>query len=57
MKMAEVRIAPDGEAVAINRGELWPDELRWGVMTKNNGGHYTNEAEVADWVQAREDTG
>ena len=48
--MAEVRIAPDGRAVAI-KNELSPDG--WSVMTVDKGGHHTEDAEeVAEWPAA-----
>lgn len=45
----EVRISPDGNAVAIrsdNPADAWNT---WGVIHAINGGHWAKTSEVADW--------
>lgn len=47
--MAEVRISPDGDSVAIrseNAEDAWN---AWAVMNRINGGHWSKSDQVADW--------
>lgn len=48
--MREIRVSPDGNAVAIrsdNPIEAWN---AWAVMHAINGGHWASSGEVADWL-------
>lgn len=49
--MAEIRIAPDGQSVAIRSEQ--PDETEWnawGVMHRRHGGAWATSSQVQTWV-------
>jgi len=48
--MAEIRISPDGQAVAIRSEQ--EDETAWnawGVIHRRHGGHWSSTSELTDW--------
>lgn len=48
--MREVKISPDGNAVAI-RGDAAEDAWNaWAVMDSRNGGHWASNEEVSAWI-------
>lgn len=49
--MAELRLSPDGEAVAIRTNAPAEDWRAWGVMHRFNGGHWATAEEIADWTE------
>lgn len=46
----EFRISPDKTAIGIKRDLPDDHPLLWGIMTKDNGGHYGPAEEVEDWT-------
>lgn len=47
--MAEVRISPDGDSVAIRSENAEDSWNAWAVMNRINGGHWSKSDQVADW--------
>lgn len=52
MTVREVRVSPDGAAVAVRSD--WPADAwnAWGVMHAVNGGHWCDSNAVAEWSVA-----
>lgn len=49
--MREIRLAPDGNAVAIRSDDPDPESNKaWGVMRATKGGYWTSTAQIADWT-------
>lgn len=47
----EIRLSPDGNAVAIRSDEPDPEARNaWGVMRATKGGYWTSTAQIADWT-------
>lgn len=46
----EVRVSPDGNAVAIRGNAPVDSDTAWGVMHSQHGGHWASTAELADWI-------
>ena len=52
MTVREVRVSPEGDAVAVRSD--WPAEAwnAWGVMHAINGGHWCDSNAVSTWSVA-----
>ena len=49
--MREIRLSPDGDAVAIRTDETDPESIKaWGVMRALKGGYWARTAQLADWT-------
>lgn len=47
----EVRLSPDGNAVAIRSDDTDPESNKaWGVMRALRGGYWAATEQVADWT-------
>ena len=47
----EIRLSPDGDAVAIRSDETDPESSKaWGVMRALKGGYWISTAQIADWT-------
>lgn len=47
--MAEVRISPDGDSVAIRSENAEDSWNAWAVMNRVNGGYWAKAEQVSDW--------
>lgn len=47
--MREVRVSPDGDAVAIQTDNPQDGRRAWGVFHAANGGSWTSAASVEGW--------
>lgn len=47
--MAEIRVSPDGEMVAIRSGQPADSLDAWAVMHRIHGGHWCKAVEVQSW--------
>ena len=46
----EIRLSPDGNAVAIRSDETDPEDIKaWGVMRALKGGYWARTSQLADW--------
>ena len=46
----EVRVSPDGNAVAIRSDAVDPEAYNaWGVMHAIHGGHWASTSEITGW--------
>ena len=50
MSDREVRISPDGQAVAIKTDNDPDGNQAWGLIHYQHGGAWVPEASVADWI-------
>lgn len=51
MPNREVRVSPDGKAVAVRTDEPDPMEWNaWGVIHCKNGGHWSSSPELEQWI-------
>lgn len=48
--MREIRLSPDGEAVAIRTDESVESVKAWGVMEVGRGGYWVRDAFVDGWA-------
>lgn len=47
----EIRLSPDGNAVAIRTDETDPEDIKaWGVMRALKGGYWARTSQLADWT-------
>lgn len=47
----EIRLSPDGNAVAIRTDETDPEDIKaWGVMRALKGGYWARTSQLADWA-------
>ncbi len=47
----EVRVSPDGNAVAIRSDAVDPEAYNaWGVMHSQHGGHWASTSEITGWT-------
>lgn len=53
--MREIRVSPDGHAVAIKTDNSEEGRRAWGVIHAINGGSWVSAASVADWVDITPD--
>ena len=47
--MAEVRISPEGDSVAIRSENAEDSWNAWAVMNRVNGGYWAKAEQVSDW--------
>ena len=50
MQGREIRVSPDGNSVAIRSDADENHWNAWGVMSAQNGGHWSTTSELADWI-------
>jgi|694.fasta_scaffold20012_11 hypothetical protein len=50
MPNREVRVSPDGKAVAVRTDADVTEWNAWGVIHSKNGGHWSTAAELEDWI-------
>lgn len=48
--MREIRVSPDGDSVAIRSDYPADGPLAWGVFNAINGGHWSPDSAVEEWV-------